>query len=123
MTPTNSIFEFCLRRVSTPYSQLDYITRRDIPSRFYTSSFFGLMVKFGPSVSAVWSKIFGRLVKTFRPSGQNFSENQFFIYSAVWIRPYGLDSIFVLNLCFKLFPKKCYFVNLITLCFCLFLLL
>ena len=88
MTPTNSIFEFCLRRVLTPHSQLDYITRRDIPSRYYTSSFFGLMVKFGPSVSAVWSKIFGRLVKTFRPSGQNFLANRFYLFccldSALW---------------------------------------
>ena len=33
-----------------------YITGRDIPSRYYTSSFFGIMVIFGPSVSAVWSK-------------------------------------------------------------------
>ena len=119
MTPTNSIFEFCLRRVLTPHSQMDYITRHDIPSRYYTSSFFGLILPYGE----IWPFGFGRLVKTFRPYSQNFSANRFFIYSAVWIRPYGLDSIFVLNLCFKLFPKKCYFVNLITLCFCLFLLL
>ena len=47
----------------------DYITRRDIPSRYYTSLFFGLMVQFGPSVSAVWSKFVAVQFLFIRPSG------------------------------------------------------
>ena len=60
----------------SPVSPVFY-KRCHIPSRYYTSSFFGLMIKFDPSVSAIWSKNFGRPV---------------FIYSAVRIRPYGPTS-------------------------------
>ena len=42
--------------------------------------FFSLMVKFGPEVSAVWSKVFSRPV---------------FIYSVLQIWPYGPDSFFL----------------------------
>ena len=58
-----------------------------------------------PSVSAVWSKLFGQPV---------------FIYLAVWIQSYGPDSIFVLNFCFKLFPKKNYLLiqsHFVLVCF------
>ena len=54
-----------------------YITRRDILSRFYTSSFFSSMVKFGRSV-------FELLVRMVKNWAIRFS-----IYSAVWILLYG----------------------------------
>ena len=50
---------------------ISYITGRDIPSRFYTSSFFRRMVKFGHS----GFNLFGPMVKN--------SAVRFSIYSAV----------------------------------------
>ena len=49
-----------------------YITLRDISSRYYTSSFFGLMVIFGHSVLAV---------------GLNFSAVRFLF---IWLSSFGL---------------------------------
>ena len=50
------------------FKNMRYITCCDIPSRYYTSPFFGLMAKFGPSVPAVCSIFLAVRFLFIRPS-------------------------------------------------------